>query len=152
MTVSLDHDYFTQNTTCLSFQMNSNGVKLIFLRDFSRLETCKKAIFIFSILIMGLFFVSLFSHKMIGVEMFHCFHIIFLVHLKNYNYTEIYSLIRMFTLTAFDFLQVENNFSSFQSQNIEFNTKNQELTLYSIVGNSSLFALIFIAIKLFCVT
>lgn len=83
--------------------MISNGMKLIITKDQAKILMCKQSIEIVSLVIVILFVISSLTHKMIGVEMIHSYQVIYLVHLLNGDYTQIYSVLRFFSFSAFDF-------------------------------------------------
>lgn len=95
--------------------MISNGMKLIITKDHTKMLMCKESIEIISLVIIILFVLSSLTHKMIGVEMIHSYQVIYLVHLLNGDYTQLYSLLRFFSYSAFDFLMIKDNLSTIVS-------------------------------------
>jgi hypothetical protein len=132
------NNYFSQKTVSLAFSMVSNGAKLIIVKDWSQFLSFKDAVCGLSLTILALFFVSLFVHKMIGVELIHTYQVVYLVHLVNPNYTPHYSLLRWFALTVFDFLSPSNGYTNIGSisSHAEFDEANMLFSLYIIVGFS----------------
>jgi hypothetical protein len=131
-------NYFSQKTVSLAFSMVSNGTKLIIVKDLSQFLSFKNAVCGLSLTILALFFISLFVHKMIGVELIHTYQVVYLVHLINPNYTPHYSLLRWFALTVFDLLSASNGYTNINSisSHAEFDETNMLFSLYIIVGLS----------------
>jgi hypothetical protein len=102
--------------------MDSNGIKLMLVNNEHYLNICHNIILGLSLSIMGIYFLSLFFHKMVGVELMHTFQVIYLVHLINNDYTSPYSLLKYFAVITFDFLNQSNNFTNITtaSGNITF--------------------------------
>jgi hypothetical protein len=118
--------------------MVSNGTKLIIVKNLSQFLYFKDAVCGLSLTILALFFISLFVHKMIGVELIHTYQIVYLVHLVNPNYSPHYGLLRWFALTVFDFLSPSNGYINIGSisSHAEFDEANMLFSLYIIVGLS----------------
>jgi hypothetical protein len=131
-------NYFSQKTVSIAFSMVSNGIKLIIVKDWSQFLSFKNTVCGLSLTILALFFVSLFVHKMIGVELIHTYQVVYLVHLVNPNYTPHYSLLKWFALTVYDFLSASNGCTNIDStsSHAEFDDANMYFSIYIIVGLS----------------
>lgn len=82
--------------------MISGGKKLI-IEDVGMLALCKIVLNGISLVLIMVFFVSMFVHKMIGVELLYPIQIIYLVHLTNSDYTTLYSLLKFISLASWNF-------------------------------------------------
>jgi hypothetical protein len=145
----LDVKYLNQSSVALNFTMISNGFKLIIIKNAAELNICKIIFQVFSIIILMIFFLSLFAHKMIGVELIHCFQVIYLVHLINPSYTLPYSLIKYFAPITFNFLYFQNDWTNISSvyNNATFSNENQKFTLEFIFGISFVLLGVFTLLK-----
>lgn len=130
--------------------MTSNGVKLVLTKDRAKMLMCKVSIEAISLVTVILFFLASLTHKMTGVEMIHSFQVIYLVHLLNSDYTQLYSLLRLFSFSAFDLLMVKDNLSGIASAHtkIAFGEANLELSITLIVGVSVASLFVFMVLSL----
>ena len=81
--------------------MVSGGKKLI-IEDVGMLALCKIVLNGISLLLIIVFLLSMFVHKMIGVELLYPIQVIYLVHLTNSNYTTLYSLLKFISLSSWN--------------------------------------------------
>ena len=63
--------------------MSSSGALLIITDKLSKLAACKAVMIGISSTSVFLFFVVIFTHKMIGLEILNTFQVIYLAHLAN---------------------------------------------------------------------
>lgn len=113
--ISLNTSYFSQTNVSLDFQMISDGAKLILLKDISKLNLIEEGIKILVYIIFGVFFLSFFVHKMIGIQMINSFQVVYLLHLINPSYTAPYSLLKLLFPIVFNFFYYTNNLSNIYS-------------------------------------
>lgn len=119
--------------------MVSNGVKLLVTKDTAKLLACKESIEAISLAAVTLFWLASLTHKMAGVEMLHSFQVIYLVHLLNEDYTQLYSLLRFLSFSAFDFLMPKDSLSAIASAHtkVAFGEANLQLSVTLIVAGSA---------------
>ena len=148
VTLLLQNSSFLQPSATTSFSMLSNGVKLLFTKDQAKMLMCRESVEALSLAIVVLFVLSCLVHKTIGVELIHSYQVIYLVHLLNGDYTQLYSFLRFFSFSAFDFLMVTNNLSGIASAHtqIPFGSANLELSLTLIMGTSVISLFIFMTL------
>lgn len=146
VTLRFDSTYFLQPSTSLIFSMISGGKKLV-IEDVGMLALCKTVLTGLSFLLILVYLVSMFVHKMIGVELLYPIQVIYLVHLANSNYTTLYSLLKYLSLSSWNlksFFQT-STIANQMRQNVVFSRTSQEFTLAVIIGT---IILIFLALIL----
>lgn len=111
--------------------MTSDGAELILTGDIAGLSLCKNLLTGSSVLILLVFTISLFVHKMIGVELLCPIQTIYFVHLINNYYSQPYSLLRYLVLSSWNLTSIDNvsaNVYSIRQDKI-FSCSSQSFTL-----------------------
>jgi hypothetical protein len=123
--------------------MVSNGDKLIIVNDYGKCEILIIFMKVLCFVLLFLFAVGSFTHKMIGVEILHAFQIIFLLQALSNNITPVFGLLRYFSIVAGNFLFLSNYETNiYRSQSdIHYSSANQEFSEAIIVGLSIFFSL-----------
>lgn len=150
LTIILDQKHFLQENVSLVFSMTSNGAKLIVFGDLAFLALCKTLLSGLSVVFLIVFISSLFVHKMIGVELLYPVQAIYVLHLIDSNYTQIFGLLKYLALTSWNlpsFFKVSTNINSIPS-NVVFSGSSQDFTIYLMIGIIFLGAAIFAVLQI----
>lgn len=115
--------------------MISEGQKLIIINSEGDIQTLNSLFYTLTLIAWSLFFLSLFSHKMIGVELIHSFQIIFFVHLVNSDYTPPFSILAQLANSGLNILFKFDQTSNVQTpfQTLQYGSLNQDVSLYLII-------------------
>ena len=136
LTILLDQKHFLQDNVSLAFSMTSNGAKLVVFGDLAFLALCKALFSLLSIVFLAAFVGSVFVHKMIGVELLYPVQLVYVLHLIDSDYTQIFGLLKFLAPTSwnmFSFSKASSNINSIPS-NVVFSSSGQDFTLYLMTG------------------
>lgn len=145
----LESEYFVQQNTTISFNMTSNGSKLLVSDKVDLLLLVKKMIAGKSIAAFPTFVLSWFVHKMIGIELVFPLQIVYFTHLINRHYSPEYGLLRYLGFTSWNLFSVTDGTTNIDSArgNISFSKGDQELTLLLVTACILLASAIFAVIR-----
>lgn len=106
---------------------STSGAKLILTSDVSTLALCKMLLTGVSVLVIVVFAVSTFVHKMIGVELIFPLQIIYLVHMVNSNYSQSFGLLKYFGFASWNLKSISWSTANIDSrqQNLVFSSGSQ---------------------------
>ena len=129
------------------FSIVSNNERLIFSSSFQYSQKLKLCCLVLSLIILLLFIVASFNHKMAGVQLIHTYQLIFQAFMNESNITTFYSVFKLLTYLNMNFAYFWNQQNNFQSPNSNppFDPKNQDysaLIFFSIVGTAVILIII----------
>lgn len=115
--------------------MISDGQKLIIISSEGDIQILNSLFYTLTLVAWAIFLLSLFSHKMIGIQFIHNFQIIFFVHLINSDYTPPFSILAQLANSGLNILFKFDNTSNVQTpfQTLQYDSRNQDVSLYLII-------------------
>jgi hypothetical protein len=125
--------------------MVSGGDKLIVVNNYDKIKLLVNFMTILSFVVLLIFIVGSFSHKMIGVEIIHSFQLIFLLQALSNNFTPVFGLLKYLSIVSCNFLFLLNTHINiyYPKYAILYNPLNQDFSQGLILG-ISIFLLLFI--------